>query len=938
MLNLAHSNFKAGRSAKKLITVLLLTAAAIAGCDKNLTEQQYLERAKQQQDEGNLRGSVIELKNALRLNPDSVEGRWMLGNIYLEVGDGAGAEKELSRAAELGIPAATARVPLARAYLLQGQFDRVLKEVSPAQELSDADNAWLHAVRGQAHLYRGEIAEAAGEFDAALQKKAGFALARVGQAQVALAQNKREEARAAVQGVVADSADSAEAWSLLGDIELASGGAAKAEEAYGKAVELHKYPGMDLAKRAAVRIQLQKYPEAEADIKALKKAGFKDHPYVNYIAGINYFRQAKYQEALTAFEASDRSLPSSLPTEMYLATTHYILGHLEQARDYAGRVQSRAPQSLSAKRLLGAIDIDRAQFDAAGDVLQTALRESPNDPAVIDMLAKLSLLKGDTSQGVKYYQRLVSLQPGSSQARSMLMTAKLLDGESLDESIGAQDGAPSDAFSQEFLRALEAFRDKNFGLALERAQKLREQYPDKVDPIKLVAACHLALGQWDKAKVELEKAIKLAPGDASSVMNLAKVEAQAGNLKRAKSLLTDLVKNQPANEQAALLLAEVEGRLDNNKAGVEVLEQVVQSNAGALAARAKLAEAYLQAGNPAKVLEVTRGLTSEQLKQQPALFEFRGKAQMLTGDPVAAKATFEQWVKAVPESAAARFYYGDSLALSGDAARARKELDKAIQLDPSYLPARIGEIKMLVQAGDVDKAKKALAKLKQDFGARPEVLSIDGWFALGVGDYAAAEKTLADALKQRPNTELAILHVRALWAQKKHDQALKTMQAWLKDHPQDIAMLLHQADAYLGLNRANDAIPVYARIVELNPNHVPSLNNLAWLSRDKDLKKAIEHAKRAYDLAPNDPYVLDTFGMLTLQSGDVTRASRLLEDAAKAAPADAQIQLHYGRALIQQKRPRDARKVLEALIKRAPESPSAQEARTLLDSMSVSQR
>jgi tetratricopeptide (TPR) repeat protein len=311
----------------------------------------------------------------------------------------------------------------------------------------------------------------------------------------------------------------------------------------------------------------------------------------------------------------------------------------------------------------------------------------------------------------------------------------------------------------------------------------------------------------------------------------------------------------------------------------------------------------------------------------------RGKAQTLMGDIGAARGTYEQWARLAPASAPARFFLSDSLAMGGDAVRARAELERALQLDAQYLPARVGEIKMLVQFGELQQAGKALDKLRQDFGERNEVLGIEGWFALGTGDFQTAERRFATMLEQEPNLEIMTLHSRALWSQGKHDEALRLMQDWLKSNPDDTAVLLQVGEAYAALGRGADARSSYEAVIKRHPDHVPALNNLAWLNRERDPVQAMELARRAHRLSPENPQVLDTLGMLLAQRGDVTGAYRFVREAAERAPADPQIQLHLGDILVQQKRSEDARKVLEELVRQEPDSETGKAAKTLLETV-----
>jgi putative PEP-CTERM system TPR-repeat lipoprotein len=717
---------------------------------------------------------------------------------------------------------------------------------------------------------------------------------------------------------------------------MAQGRLAEAEKAFGQAIKHRATPYVEQIKRAQVRIQLKKYPEAAADIKALRDAGLKDHPYVNYVAGLNDFAQKRYQEALASFQASYSVNPDFLSNRIYLATTQLYLGNTEQALAHAQQIAAAAPRSKTAQGLLGSVLISRAEYEGAKDVLQNILAKSPDDPQALGMMATVSLREGDIAKGLEYAKKLATLEPDSRQAQDMLMVAQLMAGEALDSTIhraGSQAAAAGDAYTGELMAALAAFRDGKLKQALETAKAMQARYPDKVDPPKLAAAVYLAAGQWNQGKVELEKALKIQPNERSATRNLAKVESIMGNDRRAKELIQPLVKQQPGDVEAVRILAAAETRLGNPAAALEAMEQASKSRPDDLRLLAELAQAQLGMGRADQVVEMTRKLTDAQYRQQPVLLEMRGKAQFLAGDNAGAVSSFEKLTRFAPNSAPAHFHYANALASRGDAARARNELEKSIKLDPRYLPARVGEVKMRVQFRELDQAKKALAKLRQDFGDRVEVLSIEGWFALGTGDFATAEQKLAAALKKKPDTELLLLTSRAQWGQKKQESAIKTMRDWLKSHPNDVPVHLQLAEAYMSIGKEAEAASAYKQVVKIVPGHVPALNNLAWLNRDKAPRQAMDYAQQAYQLAPKDPFVLDTLGMLTLKNGDVSRAVSLLRDAVARSPADAQIQVHLATALIQQGRTAEAKKMLETVTSKAANTPATQEARKLLDTM-----
>lgn len=930
---------------RRFAPVLLIIAMALMagiGCSRlNATPAELIAEAKDHINQGDYDRARIELLNALQKNPNVIEARRLLAVVSLELGDGARAQKEIRKAMALGLSRADAQPILVRTLSMLGKPEAVISETDkPVPGISKAQQAIVLGLRGQALLAKERPGDAQQALEHALSLDDKAPQALVGMAMLHAAQRQYDKANHFLDLAIKAKPSFADAWSARGDLDLLLGKAADAEKAFSRAIEERHYPSMDLAKRALVRTQLGKFQDAQADIDNLKKLGARNDPFVNYAAGVNYFYQKKYNDALLAFQESAANTQSPfLPTQIFLATTHLVLGNTEQALSDAKSAYLQSPDSLAAARLMGAVQMRRSEFGAAEAVLDKALRESPKDENILRMLTTTSLLQGETVKAVKYAKEAESLNPDSDQNKNMLMLAKLMDGQPSDvdptpkgEAQRGTDNGDRN-YTREFLKAATAFRDNKIQSALERAQKLHERYPDKADPVKLMAACHLALGEWDEAKVDLEQALKIAPDDLSSVVNLAKVELQQNNPQRTRTLLKGVLDAHPGNEEVALLLASANAKLGDAAAAVVVLTKVLSVNQDALRARAMLAAEYLRAGQLNDVLQLTAGLSNEEFQKRPELLEVRGKAQMLLGDTASATATFKRWTVLAPDSAESHFLYGDSLARTGKSDLARKELNQAVELDPNYLPARIGQVKMLALDGKTAAAEKALAEVKKQFGEQAEVLGIEGWLALNQKDYAIAANRFTAAQKQKPSTELTLYLVQSLWAEGEKARAVDVMRAWLKDNPKDVLVWLKLAGAYLSLNEEDQAIESYARVVAIYPNHVPSLNNLAWLYRDKDTKKALRYAETAYKLAPEQATVLDTMGILLVKSGDTARGVKMLRTAADGAPGDTEIRLHLGEALIQAKEYPEARDILNKLVGADPKSPFAAKAKELLASI-----
>lgn len=111
----------------------------VVGCQEQLSDAEYIARARQHQQKGELKTAVIELKNALQHNPNNAEARLLLGQIYVRQGDGAAAQKELERALSGGIPYAAVAPALGEAQLLQGNYEQTPNATKPTNSMGSGN-------------------------------------------------------------------------------------------------------------------------------------------------------------------------------------------------------------------------------------------------------------------------------------------------------------------------------------------------------------------------------------------------------------------------------------------------------------------------------------------------------------------------------------------------------------------------------------------------------------------------------------------------------------------------------------------------------------------------------------------------------------------------------------------------------------------------------
>lgn len=123
--------------------------------------------------------------------------------------------------------------------------------------------------------------------------------------------------------------------------------------------------------------------------------------------------------------------------------------------------------------------------------------------------------------------------------------------------------------------------------------------------------------------------------------------------------------------------------------------------------------------------------------------------------------------------------------------------------------------------------------------------------------------------------------------------AIAELEAAVKLDPQYPQAHLGLAALFVAQSRFEAAIEAFRRTIDLRPNSVPALNDLAdLLARRGAAADALPFAKRAAALAPQVPEVADTLGWIHHLLGDNKAAEPLLSRAASALPNNAEVQFH----------------------------------------------
>jgi tetratricopeptide (TPR) repeat protein len=269
---------------------------------------------------------------------------------------------------------------------------------------------------------------------------------------------------------------------------------------------------------------------------------------------------------------------------------------------------------------------------------------------------------------------------------------------------------------------------------------------------------------------------------------------------------------------------------------------------------------------------------------------------------------------------------GDSYFAAKDYAKAAIEYRTGAERDPKSAVLRQKLARSYVELGILDGARREFVRAA-DLLPNDDDAQLDAATALfRSGEFLDARTRAQNVLKRNPH------NVKALLLQGVATAGLRDLDTALKDLQQAIELdpSLPQAHADLGAlqlakgqaTEAEASLQQAAQLAPQDPGPQLAIAQLRWGQKDKDgTERALNEALKR---APADPLANRALAMFFLTTGRSAEAERPLKAAARPDAPEAQLTLadYY----LGQKRPDDAKAVLETLSKR-PEAHAAAEAR-----------
>ncbi|MBD3813401.1 MAG: PEP-CTERM system TPR-repeat protein PrsT [Betaproteobacteria bacterium] len=911
------------------------SAASLSGCDRSahLSVEEHIERAKDFQSKGDTRASILELKNAVQKDPNNAQARWLLGNAYLDLRLGGEAETQLDKAVKLGINPKSARIPIARAQLYQGNFQQILDTLPAVDTEEPGVLVQILDLRGNALLGLGKYPEGCQLFDRAIQSDKSFAPSYLGRARCEYSAGRTDAAVASAKQATTLDPRRLESWYLLGDLYRAIQQPDDALAAYDHALTIKAQDFDAIAYKAMTLLSVNRVKEAETEIKRLNSLR-PQALLAKYLKAYLYYQEKKNNEAVNLLQEVLKDNPDNPQANLLYGTINYALKNDEIALSSFNRVLSTT-ELPEARLLLAATQL---RMGANADVIKTLepLLAQRNNAKAYLLAGQATLNLGETDRGMAYLNQASTLDPKDTVIRSTLAQNQLLSGDQQGikglESVITANPDDSQAY---LLLATSQVGKADFKGALATLQKMAAAQPSNALPSVLMGRIYLMQRNPDAARKAFEHSLTLDAGFLPAASALASLDIEEKKPAQAKERFKTILSKSPDNLGALMGQARIGLVVGDKKEFVTYLEKAIQSHPDALEPVSLLTQYYMsQMRQPELALEVAQKAAKAN-NGNPAFLDNLGQAQLGAGHKKDAIDTYTNVTNRAPNSAIAWYHLAWAQRVAGDMNAALKSLQKSVRLAPNYLDARIALAGLYAVLGQQDNALQETRTIQTLNPQSATGYNLEAELAARFKKPDASLQALARAHQTAPSSSTAATYHFALIRAGKTAQAEQVAQQWLNQHPDDSVFRMYLAGTYLQKRQTGQAVDEYRQIVKTNPNHVMALNNLAAVLEEQNDPNAFGYAQRAYGLQPANPVVMDTYGWSLLQQGKIQEATPLLKQAAQAMPETPSVQYHWAAALVKSGQTSEARALLQKLLASSQRFDERDKASALLKTVEI---
>ena len=885
--------------------------------------------------------AVIHLKNILKRDQNYLAAHLLLGQAYLQQGEGALAERELNTAQQLGADRALISVPLGQAYKQQRKYQQILDEIKEGDFLPDL-NSEILVIRGSAYLELGDIDNADQAFTKAAVYNQEATAPLLGQVSVLMRKGGFSAIDEVMQRAVKLNPKDPDVWHTKGSVAHARHQFEQAVNFYRKALELSQDNYKVQASIAGAYMDMGKYDLALEELKILRGKQIFD-PQVPYLLGVVYSRLGDAKASREAMVEAD-GIMSKLPTEVkeeHLETMllsgliDYSLNKMDEAYASLELYVRRVPGNPGARKLLGSILFARGQYDRVIQVLKPALGQIPNDYRLLTTLGTAYLKKGRHLRAIELLDRAVALGGDAVEARTQLALSLLArgQGEAGLEQLGEVFATTEEARLAGVTLVLERLKRNQNKEAVTIAKLLSERNPENMNLLNLLASSEIAAGDLPAATTHLEQILKVDSNYLTAKINLAKIDMATGKLDQARTRVEQAREDYPENTLVMVELARLEEAGGRPKEAVELLRKAVALDESSVTSNLALGEIYMRLGMVDELNQHMQKL-ERLFPGDIQVMRMIGVGHLSQDNPVKARTSFRRMSKAAGYNPPVLLDAAGLLRAAGDLEGAAWSLMKVLEDSPQSIPAQIALAEIQLASGKQQQAAETISQMIRFHPNEPGGYRLQADLALSQGEFsnAVAGYEKAIAMGDSQNTVLQLYQAYLLSGDVR--AGVTFLEENIKAAPagSDSSELTKSlAEGYLRLGNLNAAGAAYEGLINAGMKDPEVYNNLSMIRFKQGHEGAMALARKAHELAPESPVINDTLGWLLVKTGNPAQGLRYLRNANLRAASNKNIRFHIASALVDLGRKSEAQQELKSLVDSGENFGDMADAKALLE-------
>lgn len=836
-----------------LLLMLSTVLVAVAGCSRRDKAERFLASADRYYDARQFEKAKVEYQNVLRRQPTNSQAILRLGKVFFRQGQLEEAYPFLNEGKKRFPEDLETSEQLAVLYLGAGQLDRARAEALRILGRQPTNAIALGTFADSARTSE-EAAAALKQLDQWQQKAGDGAVFHIARAQIAFRQQDTNSVERELRRALALEPQSVLVHRTLGIIRWSQGATNEVEKAFRTAARLA--PADDIARisLAGFLLGTGRLEEADTLLEEINREAPERTAAWAMRAEIA-LRQAKLEECGRLLDRAFGQAPNDLAARLLQAQLRLAQKKPADAVRLLKSAAERRPRSGQVQYQLGIAQMANEELGDAAASLAKAVAFETNNVGAALMLAELNLARGQTSAAVATLADLTRRLPSLERAQFLLARAY------------AAAGRPEEA--------LRVYRT------------MRTRFPENpAVRFQLGLLLRLRRDGAAESRKSFEEARRLAPDDLGPLEQLIAIELAAKLPAKALALLQPELDRKPQSAPLWLLRGQIHLAEQDRDGAEAALKKAIGFQPEFQPAYLMLADLYLRTDKPKESLQRLADLLKHDPKNLTALTLIGIiNAQLENFDD--AQRAYEQALKVNPNFV---------LALNNQAyllAEVRNRLDEALvqakkarQLAPA--DPRVADTLGWIEhrRGNYPEALRLLTEAQQKLAGQSEIEAHLGLIRYMMGQEEAARSALAAALgtpgkfpgRDLVEQRLAILDLDAGQAVGKR---IETLERRRQEDPDDLVAVLRLGKAREAANDPVRAREAYEAVFRLNPAVTEAVLRLADLETEHNPARALQLARQAQQLAPNDPEVDQILGRLALRSGDTVAAYGLLAGAAR---------------------------------------------------------